>query len=103
MTLPKDYDVTFKILVLGDSGVGKTCLIRRFTDNDFTDNFLSTIGMFSKNATFFYQKDIKWPRARLEGLLQLGFNISQESHFFGTCNPCTHAETTEQINVDKVQ
>lgn len=49
MTLPKDYDVTFKMLVLGDSGVGKTCLIRRFTDNDFTDNFLSTIGMCSTN------------------------------------------------------
>eukprot|EP00112_Aurelia_sp_Birch-Aquarium-sp1_P026481 Seg940.12 transcript_id=Seg940.12/GoldUCD/mRNA.D3Y31 product="Ras-related protein RABE1a" protein_id=Seg940.12/GoldUCD/D3Y31 len=48
MTLPKDYDVTFKMLVLGDSGVGKTCLIRRFTDNDFTDNFLSTIGIDSK-------------------------------------------------------
>ena len=44
MSAIKDYDITYKILVLGDSGVGKTCLIRRFTDDDFTDSFLSTIG-----------------------------------------------------------
>eukprot|EP00794_Sanderia_malayensis_P006522 gene6522-7266_t len=48
-TIPRDYDFTFKILILGDSGVGKTCLIKRFTDNDFTDNFLSTIGIDSKS------------------------------------------------------
>eukprot|EP00795_Rhopilema_esculentum_P003623 gene3623-14857_t len=47
-SVPKDYDVTFKVLVLGDSGVGKTCLVRRFTDGDFTANFLSTIGIDSK-------------------------------------------------------
>ena len=46
MAVHKDYDVTYKVLVLGDSGVGKTCLIRRFTDGDFTDNFLSTIGKY---------------------------------------------------------
>ena len=47
MAVVRDYDVTYKILVLGDSGVGKTCLIRRFTDDDFTDSFLSTIGKVS--------------------------------------------------------
>ena len=44
MAVVKDYEMTYKILVLGDSGVGKTCLIRRFTDDNFTDSFLSTIG-----------------------------------------------------------
>ncbi len=47
MTIPRDYDFTFKILVLGDSGVGKTCLIKRFTDDDFSENFLSTIGLYN--------------------------------------------------------
>jgi len=49
MSAIKDYDITYKILVLGDSGVGKTCLIRRFTDDDFTDSFLSTIGIDAKS------------------------------------------------------
>lgn len=39
-----DYDSTFKILVLGDSGVGKTCLIYRYTEGIFSEAYVSTIG-----------------------------------------------------------
>lgn len=41
----KDYEVTYKILILGDSGVGKTCLIFRFIEDIFSDSYISTIGM----------------------------------------------------------
>jgi small GTP-binding protein len=34
----------FKIVVIGDSGVGKTSLLFRFLDNEFTDQ-ISTIGL----------------------------------------------------------
>ena len=44
MAESKDFDKTFKILVLGDSGVGKSCLIFRFTDDIFSDSYISTIG-----------------------------------------------------------
>ena len=37
-------DFAFKILLLGDSSVGKTCFIKRYTDNTFQDAYLSTIG-----------------------------------------------------------
>ena len=37
------YDYLFKILILGDSGVGKTCTLLRFTDDSFTANHLTTI------------------------------------------------------------
>ena len=40
----KDYEVTYKILILGDSGVGKTCLIFRFIEDIFSDSYISTIG-----------------------------------------------------------
>lgn len=40
----KDYDATYKILILGDSGVGKTCLIFRFIEDIFSDSYISTIG-----------------------------------------------------------
>ena len=33
-----------KITMLGDSAVGKTCLLLRFTDDSFTANHLTTIG-----------------------------------------------------------
>lgn len=37
-------DFTFKILVLGDSSVGKTCLIWRFCDNAYAEGRSSTVG-----------------------------------------------------------
>ena len=35
----------FKLLVVGESGVGKTCMLLRFADDNFEENFLSTIGV----------------------------------------------------------
>lgn len=35
----------FKILLLGDSNVGKTCIVQRFCDDSFIDGYISTIGM----------------------------------------------------------
>mmetsp|Transcript_110921 Transcript_110921/g.192259 ORF Transcript_110921/g.192259 Transcript_110921/m.192259 type:complete len:208 (-) Transcript_110921:136-759(-) len=34
-----------KLLLIGDSGVGKSCLLLRFTDNDFKDSYVTTIGI----------------------------------------------------------
>lgn len=39
------FDFMFKLLVVGESGVGKTCMLLRFADNSFEENFLSTIGV----------------------------------------------------------
>jgi GTPase SAR1 family protein len=47
MSTSNDYDSTFKILVLGDSGVGKTCLIYRYTEGIFSEAYVSTIGMLN--------------------------------------------------------
>ncbi|GKC12682.1 Ras-related protein RabA1f [Tanacetum coccineum] len=40
-----DYDYLCKVVLLGDSGVGKTNLLSRFTKNEFTLEFKSTIGV----------------------------------------------------------
>ena len=34
----------FKVLILGDSGVGKTCMLLRLTDDEFKEGFVPTIG-----------------------------------------------------------
>ena len=42
---------TFKILTIGESGVGKTCILRRFVENKFLKNHLATIGIDFKTKT----------------------------------------------------
>eukprot|EP00075_Anas_platyrhynchos_P025585 XP_027314838.1 ras-related protein Rab-15 [Anas platyrhynchos] len=49
--MAKQYDVLFRLLLLGDSGVGKTCLLCRFTDNEFHPAHISTIGVDFKMKT----------------------------------------------------
>ena len=43
--LSKHYDDLFKLVIIGDSGVGKSCILLRFADDTFTDNYYSTIGV----------------------------------------------------------
>ena len=40
------FDALMKVVVIGDSFVGKTCLVLRYTQDIFRENFLSTIGAF---------------------------------------------------------
>lgn len=39
------YDHLFKILMIGDAGVGKSSMLLRFTDDSFDDHIQSTIGV----------------------------------------------------------
>lgn len=52
------YDYVFKVIVIGDTGVGKTNLILRyapsqpsFSDQAFKDNYVATIGVDFKTKT----------------------------------------------------
>ena len=42
---PKQFDYTFKIVMIGDSGVGKSCILLRFADDKFNENFYATLGV----------------------------------------------------------
>ncbi|KAG0048686.1 GTP-binding protein [Gryganskiella cystojenkinii] len=53
MSTPKSasYDYLIKLLLIGDSGVGKSCLLLRFSDDSFTPSFITTIGIDFKIRT----------------------------------------------------
>ncbi len=50
------YDHLLKLIIIGDSSVGKTCLLLRFSEDNFPVSHMPTIGKpliafsFSKNA-----------------------------------------------------
>ncbi|KAK4687417.1 hypothetical protein P7C73_g2702, partial [Tremellales sp. Uapishka_1] len=45
------YDFLIKLLLIGDSGVGKSCLLLRFCDDSWTPSFITTIGIDFKIRT----------------------------------------------------
>ncbi|EDO18852.1 hypothetical protein Kpol_1023p21 [Vanderwaltozyma polyspora DSM 70294] len=46
-----EYDYLFKLLLIGNSGVGKSCLLLRFSDDTYTNDYISTIGVDFKIKT----------------------------------------------------
>ena len=58
--MSSEKSTTFKILTIGESGVGKTCILRRFVENKFSKNHLATIGIDFKTKTLnINNKEIK--------------------------------------------
>lgn len=41
-----EFDMLMNIMLLGESGVGKTSLMRKYVNNEFNDQKLATIGSF---------------------------------------------------------
>ena len=48
---------TFKIIIIGESGVGKSCLTLRATKNNFIENYTPTIG-FENSSLYFKINEI---------------------------------------------
>jgi GTPase SAR1 family protein len=49
-----EYDFLLKLLLVGDTAVGKSSLLLRFTDNTFDTDLQATIGVdFKVGAIFF--------------------------------------------------
>lgn len=55
---PKDFDHLVKILMVGDSGTGKSNILLRYTEDKFFPTFMATIGIDFK-IKYIYAKDKK--------------------------------------------
>ena len=69
--MAKTYDYLFKLLLIGDSGVGKTCVLFRFSEDAFNATFISTIGNIS-NISYGY----------IQAFLPLAFHVFYYSQLF---------------------
>lgn len=41
----REYDYLFKLVIIGNSGVGKSSILLRFTDDQFNESYITTIGV----------------------------------------------------------
>ena len=67
--------ITYKIIIIGDSAVGKTCIFKKITSNTFNEKSISTIGM-DRRTLFFTIKDSKGSDLEIE--VQLWDTAGQE-------------------------
>lgn len=74
--MKRDYDHLFKLVLIGNSGAGKSCLLLRFADDAFTDSYITTIGVDFRFKTIpVDKKTIKlqiWDTAGQERFQSLG-------------------------------
>ncbi|XP_065885938.1 ras-related protein Rab-13-like [Dysidea avara] len=95
------YDALIKLILIGNSSVGKTCLILRYVENTYQKNFLPTIGVDFKTKNVKYQngryKIQIWDTAGQER-----FNSIRTSFFRGAkgviiCYDITNAGSFQSI------
>lgn len=51
----QNFDYMFKLLIIGNSSVGKTSFLFRYSDDSFSSSFVSTVGIDFKVKTVFQQ------------------------------------------------
>ena len=119
MSLEQQYDCLFKILLVGNSSVGKSSLFLRFVDDIWNDVFVPTIGVDFKIKTLkINEKNVKlqiWDTAEQErfrtiissyyrgaqGIL-LVFDVTEKESFESLNNWLIEIEKNANKNVVKI-
>lgn len=81
----QNFDYMFKLLIIGNSSVGKTSFLFRYADDSFTSAFVSTVGIdFKVKTVFRHDKRVKlqiwvnyWRKFKNFWLSQIFFRIPQ--------------------------
>ena len=97
-----NVDFAFKILLLGDSSVGKTCFLKRYTDDTFQDAYLSTIGFDFKfkSITLNNGKEVRvqlWDTAGQERFRTIAKSYYKGAHGIVLMYDVTNRKTYDNI------
>ena len=91
----------FKLLLIGDSGVGKSCLLLRFSDDTYTESYISTIGVDFKIRTIPLEgKTVKlqiWDTAGQERFRTITSSYYRGAHGIIIVYDCTDLESFENV------
>jgi Ras-related protein Rab-1A len=95
------YDYLFKLLLIGDSGVGKSCLLLRFADDAYTESYISTIGVDFKIRTIEVEgKTVKlqmWDTAGQERFRTITSSYYRGAHGIVVVYDITDAKSFENV------
>mgnify|MGYP001044406976 FL=1 len=96
-----DYDLLYKVLIIGDSAVGKSCLLLQFSDQTFSDNYVSTIGVDFKIRTIDVNgQQVKlqiWDTAGQERFQSITANYYHGSHAIAIVYDVTNRQSFENV------
>lgn len=102
-TYEMDYDYLFKIIIIGDSGIGKSAILFRFADDAYNESYISTIGVDFKIKTILINgKIIKlqiWDTAGQERFRTITTSYYRGSHMIFLCYDITDRQTF--LNVEE--
>ena len=102
MSTPQDYDYLFKVLLIGNSSVGKSSLLLRFVDNQWNDLFVPTIGVDFKIRTMeIDNKNVKlqiWDTAGQERFKNITASYYRGAHGIFVVYDISDTESFKNIN-----
>jgi len=101
MAMNPEYDYLFKLLLIGDSGVGKSCLLLRFADDTYSESYISTIGVDFKIRTIEHDgKTIKlqiWDTAGQERFRTITSSYYRGAHGIIVVYDVTDSDTFDNV------
>ena len=97
----KDYDYIFKLVLIGDTCVGKSCILVRFSDDIFDDNYVTTIGVDFRFKTMAIKNKIVkiqiWDTAGQERYRSITTAYYRGAAAIIICCDCTNRESFDNI------